>query len=210
MYPFQGQVGLVKLISGIGSTHLPGIEINPSRTCCTSVNQVRTHWRVHPTMLWHMNGQGFQQVQLEKMSPPRVFFSETNLAHFFGFPKMVTFPPSYIWMCILILQLPGGIHKFNSKVGCPSVPKKHPHPLSWNKKSLGFFGHADIFKWFLHPLFYSLKLKNWTHPNVVNSGFLLDTTSYPAARYIFFFFQSNMSPDTFGMDSLWLGLRKHQ
>lgn len=97
------------------------------------------------------HGQGFQQVQLEKMSPPPVFFSETNLAHFFGFPKMVTFPPSYIWMCILILQLPGGIHKFNSKVGSPSVPKKHPHPLSWNKNPLGFLV-ADIFKWFLHPL----------------------------------------------------------
>ena len=149
-----------------------------------------------------------------KNVPPFVFFfSEKKFSPFcLGWQKSVTFPspPSYIWMCILILQLPGGIHKFNSKVGCPSVPKKTPpHHFLGTKNPLGFFGHADIFKWFLHPLFYSLKLKKLTHPKVVNSGFLLDTTSYPAARYIFFF-PSNMSPDTFGMDSLWLGLRKHQ
>lgn len=136
-----------------------------------------------------------------KNVPPACFFSETNLAHFFGFPKMVTFPPSYIWMCILILQLPGGIHKFNSKVGSPSVPKKTPPPTFLEQKSLGFFG-CRYFQVIPTPVSYSLKLKNWTHPNVVNSGFLLDTTSYPAARYIFFFFPSNMSPDTFGMDSL--------
>lgn len=144
-----------------------------------------------------------------KNVPPACFFFGNKFSPFFWLSKNGDLSPILYLGVYFDSPTPRWDPQIQLQGGKSISPKKTPPPTFLEQKSLGFFG-CRYFQVIPTPISYSLKLKNWTHPNVVNSGFLLDTTSYPAARYIFFFFPSNMSPDTFGMDSLWLGLRKHQ